>query len=404
MIIAVIGGGAAGFFSAITCADANPKNKVIILEKTDKLLAKVKVSGGGRCNVTNACKSIADFAGHYPRGKELLQEAFKTFSNKNTIEWFEKRNVKLKTEPDGRMFPVSDNSQTIINCLMAEAAKHNIEIRTKFTVDSIEKKEDRFYLISASQPAPLIADKVIIATGGYPQSHHYNWLQKLDLQIISPVPSLFTFNVPGSPLKDLMGISHPAAVNILQTNYSYKGPLLITHWGVSGPAVLKLSAFAARELADKKYIFDVQINWLADQPEISEGDLKSIREQNGKKLVRNVIPFSLPKRLWELFCNQAEVREFENWAELGNKKLQLIFSYIKKYKLTASGKTTFKEEFVTCGGISLSNINEKTLEAKDIKGLYFAGEALDIDGITGGFNFQAAWTTGYIAGKNCAGV
>ena len=401
MIVVVIGGGAAGFFSAISCASTNKNAKVIILEKTDKLLAKVRVSGGGRCNVTNACESIEQFASNYPRGKELLLEAFKTFNNKNTIEWFEKRKVKLKVEPDGRMFPITDSSQTIIDCLLSETAKYNIEIRTKFSVQSIDKKEEQFHISIANQPI-MIADKVILATGGYPQSQHYHWLKNLNLEIEDPVPSLFTFNIPASPLKNLMGVSHTARVNISKTDYTYSGPLLITHWGLSGPVVLKLSAFAARDLANKNYKFDIQINWLEDFPNCTENDLKVIREQNSKKLVRNVIPFSLPKRLWELFCNQAEIREFENWAELGNKKLQLLFSYIKKYPLTASGKTTFKEEFVTCGGIALSNVNEKSLEAKHIKGLYFAGEALNIDGITGGFNFQAAWTTGFIAGKNCA--
>lgn len=401
MIVVVIGGGAAGFFSAISCASANKNAQVIIVEKTDKLLSKVRVSGGGRCNVTNACESIEQFLEHYPRGKEILADAFKTFNNKDTIKWFESRNVKLKTESDGRIFPISDNSQTIIDCLISESIKYKIQIHTKFSVQSILRKDLKFEIYSSGNN-PIIADKVIVATGGYPQKHQYNWLNQLGLTIEDPVPSLFTFNIPTSPFKDLMGVSHPASIAVSKTNYSYQGPLLITHWGLSGPAILKLSAFAARELANKNYKFEIQINWLGETSSMTENDLKNIREQNSKKLVRNVIPFSLPKRLWELFCNQAEIREFENWAELGNKKLLLLFSFIKKYSLSVSGKTTFKEEFVTCGGVSLSNINKKTLEATQIKGLYFAGEALDIDGITGGFNFQAAWTTGFIAGKNAA--
>lgn len=401
MNVVVIGGGAAGFFSAITCAATNKKAKVTILEKTDKLLAKVRISGGGRCNVTNACATIEEFASNYPRGRELLLEAFNVFNNKDTIEWFKKRNVKLKTEADGRIFPISDNSQTIVDCLINEAIKFNIEIKTKFPVQSIEKKADKFHLLSSNN-IELIADRVIIASGGYPQLYQYDWLKKMGLAIETPVPSLFTFNIPSSPLKDLMGVSQNAEVTIKNTSYKYQGPLLITHWGISGPAVLKLSAFAARDLEAKKYEFEVQINWLAEQGAITENALKEIRTAGGKKLVRNVIPFNLPKRLWEQFCNQAEVREFENWAELGNKKLLLLFSFMKKYPLTAKGKTTFKEEFVTSGGIALTNIHADTLEAKHTQGLYFAGEALNIDGITGGFNFQAAWTTGFIAGTNCA--
>ncbi len=403
MNVVIVGGGAAGFFSAITCAANNKTAKVTIIEKTDKLLSKVRVSGGGRCNVTNACDTSEEFVKHYPRGGELLRTAFTVFSNKDTIAWFSKRSVKLKTEPDGRIFPVSDNSQTIIDCLLAEASKYRIEIKTKFNVQSIKKTGASFILTSAEQLS-ITADKVIIASGGYPQIHQYNWLKEFGLSIVEPVPSLFTFNIPSSPIKTLMGVSQQAEVSIKQTSYTYKGPLLITHWGISGPAVLKLSAFAARDLALKKYNFDIHINWLGDTPNVSETDLKNIREQHAKKLVHNVIPFALPKRLWEVFCNQAEIREFENWAELGNKKLLLLFSFIKKYPLTAAGKTTFKEEFVTCGGVSLENIHHKTFESIHIPGLYFAGEALDIDGITGGFNFQAAWTTGYIAGMNCAKV
>ena len=401
MNVVVIGGGAAGFFSALTCASTNKKTKVVILEKTDKLLAKVRVSGGGRCNVTNACASIEEFASNYPRGSELLLEAFNVFNNKDTIEWFKKRNVNLKTEADGRIFPITDNSQTIVDCLINEAIKLNIEIRTKCAVQSIKKDGDKFHILSSNN-IEIIADRVIIASGGYPQLSQYDWLKKLSLTIETPVPSLFTFNIPSSPLKELMGISQIAEITIQNTSYKYQGPLLITHWGISGPAVLKLSAFAARDLEAKKYEFGVHINWLAENNSITENALKDIRTNNGKKLVRNVIPFNLPKRLWEQFCNQAEVREFENWAELGNKKLQTLFSYMKKYPLSAKGKTTFKEEFVTSGGIALSNINPSTLEAIQTNGLYFAGEALNIDGITGGFNFQAAWTTGFIAGTHCA--
>ncbi|MBC7450320.1 MAG: NAD(P)/FAD-dependent oxidoreductase [Cytophagales bacterium] len=401
MVVVIIGGGAAGFFSAITCASLNKNAQVIILEKSDKVLSKVRVSGGGRCNVTNACSSIETFASHYPRGKELLLSAFKVFSNKDTIEWFKKRRVSLKAEDDGRMFPVTDSSQTIIDCLLSEASLLKINIRTKSTVRSIHKKEHLFH-IGIQNADSLIADKVIVASGGYPQLQQYSWIKDLGLSIVEPVPSLFTFNIPSSPLKDLMGVSQFSEVSISKTNYSYQGPLLITHWGLSGPAILKLSAFAARQLAEKKYEFDINVRWASEGITVSENELKKIREANPKKLVRNVIPFSLPKRLWELFCDQAEIRAHENWAELGNKKLQVLFALLSKQSLHVSGKTTFKEEFVTCGGISLTDINPSTMEALYVPGLYLAGEALDIDGITGGFNFQAAWTTGYIAGKHAA--
>jgi len=401
MVIAVIGGGAAGFFSAITCASVNTGAKVIILEKSDKVLSKVRVSGGGRCNVTNACSNLDEFVSNYPRGKELLTEAFKIFNNKDVIDWFKKRHVELKTEQDGRVFPITDNSQTIIDCLLREASRLNVAIRTKSTVRSIAKNEHSFQ-IGIQNEAPLQCDRVIIASGGYPQRSQYNWIHELGLSIVDPVPSLFTFNIPESPLKELMGVSQLSEIRIAKTPFSYQGPLLITHWGLSGPAILKLSAFAARELAEATYDFTVHVNWAINMVDFSEKELKRIRENNPKKLVRNVIPFSLPKRLWELFCDVAEIRAFENWAELGNKKLQVLYNLIVKQTLHVSGKTTFKEEFVTCGGVSLNEINIHTMESQKQAGLFFAGEALDIDGITGGFNFQAAWTTGYIAGTNAA--
>lgn len=401
MIVIVVGGGASGFFSAITCASTNKNAQVIILEKTDKLLSKVRVSGGGRCNVTNACETISEFAANYPRGKDVLEKAFSIFNNQSTIDWFKKRKVLLKTEHDGRIFPISDNSQTIVDCLIDEALKHHVQIKKRSAVTSIKIQDGKFYL-QINNASELVADRLIIASGGHSQLQQYDWLHNLSLSIVKPVPSLFTFNTPSSPLKHLMGVAHNAKVSIKNSQYSYTGPLLITHWGISGPAVLKLSAFAARALEEKKYTFEIEINWAEHLSQITEVDLKNIRSINSKKLVRNVVPFELPKRLWEHFCNEAEVREFENWAELGNKKLQLLFSFIKKYPLAAQGKTTFKEEFVTCGGIDLSNINADTFESNIHKGLFFAGEALNIDGITGGFNFQAAWTTGYIAGINCA--
>jgi len=399
MVVVIIGGGAAGFLSAITCASTYKNVQVIILEKSDHVLSKVRVSGGGRCNVTNACPTIDQFVLNYPRGGDFLAKAFKYFNNKDLINWFKKRNVNLKTEDDGRVFPVSDNSQTIIDCLQSEASRLNIQVRTKSNVRSVQKKGTSF-IISLQNSEAIICDRIIITSGGYPNQQQYTWIHDTGLNIVEPVPSLFTFNIPTSPLQSLMGISQVSEVKITKSDYSYKGPLLITHWGLSGPSVLKLSAFAARRLSELKYNFDIQICWIQNSSNDSEKELKLIRENNPKKLVRNVIPFALPKRLWELFCDIAEIRPFENWAELGNKKLQILHGLIVKQVLHVSGKTTFKEEFVTCGGINLNDINPDTMESKHMPGLFAAGEVLDIDGITGGFNFQAAWTTGYIAGSN----
>lgn len=410
MKVVVIGGGAAGFFGAIACAQSNPDVEVILLEKTNKLLSKVRVSGGGRCNVTHNCSIPSVFSQHYPRGAKQLKESFKTFGASETIAWFEKRGVKLKSEPDGRMFPTTDNSETIIRCLLQEAEKFGIKIRTGVGVEQILPKTNSegstTYELSLSNNTALLADKLLISTGGNPKSSGYNWLRELEHEIQEPVPSLFTFNVPDSPLKELQGVSVPKArVRIAGQKLEYEGPLLITHWGYSGPAVLKLSAWGARVFHEQKYTFTALINWIPDYTEESLREhLLAYRKTHPKKVVSSNPLFGLPQRLWKSLATIAEVQDETRWADLPAKNTNKLVEGLLRTPASVKGKTTFKEEFVTCGGIDLSQVNMKTMESRVNPGIYFAGEVLDIDGITGGFNFQAAWTTGYLAGNAIAKV
>ncbi|MFT7037254.1 MAG: putative Rossmann fold flavoprotein [Cyclobacteriaceae bacterium] len=399
MKIAIIGGGAAGFFAAISCKEHNPNAQVTIFEKTNKLLAKVKVSGGGRCNVTNSCFSISDLSRHYPRGEKFLKKAFSQFYTKHTVEWFESKGVELKTEPDNRMFPITNDSQTIIDCLLNEVRRLSVDIQKQSSVNKIEKVDSKFELEVNDEQ--LTFDKVIVTSGGSPKAESYEWLRQLGHQIEPPVPSLFTFNMPSEPIKALMGVvAENASVSIQGTKFKNQGPLLITHWGMSGPAILKLSAFAARELNTRNYQFDIRVNWLG---EINENQLrdKINLEFNDfrKRKISNKNPFLLPSRLWSFLLGKVEISEDQIWDSLPKKKLNQLVNALVNDIYKVSGKTTFKEEFVTCGGISLSDIDVKTMESKVCSGLHFAGEVLDIDGVTGGFNFQAAWTTGFVAGK-----
>lgn len=402
--IAVIGGGAAGFFGAISCAQANPAARVLLLEKTSKLLAKVRVSGGGRCNVTHHCFVPSVFSQHYPRGAKQLKEAFKKFGAQETIEWFAARGVALKAEPDGRMFPVTDNSETIVNCLLQEARRLGVEIRTNAGVAEVLPQEKGFVLLLLNGEK-LQADKVLVSTGGNPKSQGYDWLRKLGHTVQEPVPSLFTFNAPGSPLLPLQGVAVPhARVRIAGQKLEYEGPVLITHWGYSGPAVLKLSAWGARLFHEQKYTFTVLVQWLPDQTEESlRADLQRYRQEHPKKTVSTNPLFGLPQRLWRSLTELAEIPEATKWAELPGKNTNKLLEALLRMPVEVKGKTTFKEEFVTCGGIDLREVNMKTLESRLVPNLYFAGEVLDVDGITGGFNFQAAWTTGYLAGQQMAG-
>jgi hypothetical protein len=405
MKIIVIGGGAAGFFGAITCKSFAPEDEVIILEKTNKLLSKVKVSGGGRCNVTNACFDNNELLKNYPRGNKELRKPFQAFSTKDTMAWFQSRGVKLKTEADGRVFPVSDNSASIVDCLISEAEMLGVKIWQMQHVISLVPTAEGFTIVTDSE-SPILADKVLIATGGAPQISGYNWLSKTQHTIIDPLPSLFTFNSPENEFKDLMGITiSDAFVRIAGTNHCQSGPLLITHWGFSGPAVLKLSAWAARDLAEKTYQFNILVNWIgASYTDITLRQyLETYKLENAKKLIQSNQLFGLALRLWKKLCLQADISETLRWGEIPKKQYNKLIDNLLNSPFEIKGKTTFKEEFVTAGGIKLSEINLDTLESKLHKGLHFAGEIMDVDGITGGFNFQNAWTSGYLAGKNMAG-
>jgi flavoprotein, HI0933 family len=399
--LVVIGGGAAGFFCAVNAARLNPSLEVIILEKSSKLLSKVKVSGGGRCNVTHACFSIADMVKRYPRGANFLKKAFHRFFTHDTIAWFKERGVELKTEEDGRMFPVTDASQTIIDCLMREANRYGVEIRMMSEVGSL-KSEERQFKIELSDLRHLTSDFVCVACGGYPKSSQFEWLRVLGHSISEPVPSLFTFNMPGHPITQLMGVSVPEAqVKIAGAKLEAKGPLLITHWGMSGPVILRLSAWGARELAAGNYRFTAIVNWL---PEYNENSLREYIQQlrfdiaSQKMGHRN--PFNLPQRLWAFLLQQSGIDEEKRWADLPAKEQNKLITHCCAHPFAVQGKTTFKEEFVTAGGIELAGVDANTMQSKLVPGLFFAGEILDVDGITGGFNFQHAWTSGYVAASS----
>lgn len=401
MKVAVIGGGAAGFFAAINVKENFPNANVTLFEKTNKLLSKVKISGGGRCNVTNGTKSIKDLCAGYPRGGKQLKKLFKEFNTTHTAEWFESKGVPLKTEADNRVFPISDDSQSIVNCLQKECARLEIIIKQKANVLKLNPLDNTQIELFFQEGEILIFDKVIIASGGSPKKSGLDWLEALGHEIINPVPSLFTFNMPDESVKNLMGlVAEDARVSIIGSKLKSVGPLLITHWGMSGPAILKLSSLGARELADKAYTFTISVNWInqSNQEYIAK-QLFNIESEHPKKLVQNIKPFDLPNRLWKFLIERAQIPLTKIWGELGKKGINRLVQVICHDTYEVKGKTTFKEEFVTCGGVSLESVNMNTLESKHCPNLYFAGEVLDIDGITGGYNFQAAWTTGYFAGK-----
>lgn len=409
--LVIVGGGAAGFFCAVNAARMHPGLKVTIVEKSGKLLSKVKVSGGGRCNVTHACFVISEMVQRYPRGANFLKKAFHQFFTTDTIKWFEERGVPLKTEEDGRMFPVTNSSQTIIDCLVDEARKYNVEILLHAEVSAIKKEAEQF-LVHLKNGQTIPASYVCIASGGYPKKEMFNWMQVSDtsevsdtcIRIEDPVPSLFTFNLPGNALIQLPGISVPQAeVKINGTKLKEQGPLLVTHWGLSGPAILKLSAWGARELAARNWHFDIQVNWV---PEYNENTMREQLQQLRKEKAAHPVsgkPLSgLPRRLWEHFLQQCGIATGTRWADLPAAAQNQLAKILCSNTFSVQGKTTFKEEFVTAGGISLHEVDVKTMQCKKIPGLFFAGEALDIDGITGGFNFQAAWTTAWIAALHIA--
>ncbi len=405
--LVVIGGGAAGFFCAVNAARLSPQLSVVLLEKSGKLLSKVKVSGGGRCNVTHACFNITDMLKKYPRGASFLKKAFQHYFTTDTIQWFQERGVPLKTEADGRMFPASNTSQTIIDCLLTEATKYKVDIRMHADVKGIsidqEATSENFTLI-LGQDKIMKADYLCIASGGYPKMAQFDWLSKMKHNIQSPVPSLFTFNIPKNPLTQLMGISvENATVKIAGSKLQQSGPLLITHWGLSGPAVLKLSAWAARELEQSNYEFKIHVNWVTAYNEHSlKEKIQEVRFEIAAQKIANRNPFGIPSRLWEYFMQQCGIDADCRWADLPAKEQNKLVKILSAQELQVQGKTTFKEEFVTAGGIQLSDIDANTMQSKLHPNLYFAGEVIDVDGVTGGFNFQNAWTTGWIAANNIA--
>lgn len=421
----VIGGGAAGFFCAVNAARLNRNLKVVLLEKSSKLLSKVRISGGGRCNVTHALFDIVEMSKRYPRGQNFVKKTFHQFFTTDTIKWFEERGVKVKAEKDGRMFPVSDSSESIIDCLLHEANKYGVEIRMNYEVKSIDVPGQETgtsvstshvsplnshdlhhspFTIHGSIPPVLKADYICIASGGYPKASMFGWLQSLGHNITEPVPSLFTFNLPKHPITELMGVSvELARVKIEGSKLAEEGPVLITHWGLSGPAVLRLSAWGARELAAKNYDFRAHLNWV---PQYSEQTLKeqllSARFTQPSKKVSNHNFVHLPARLWNFLLTTSGIGEDQRFADLPAKAENALIRNLVDYVVEVRGKTTFKEEFVTAGGINLSEVDPNTLMSRKVPHLFFAGEILDVDGITGGFNFQHAWTSGFIAASTIA--
>jgi len=394
--IIVIGGGAAGFFAAINCKLLHPNYNVRIIEKTTKLLSKVLVSGGGRCNVTHACFDNSQLVKNYPRGEKELLQVFSKFSVTDTIDWFKNQDISLKTENDGRMFPASNSSETIANCFLGMAKKLNIEIITQCEVLKIIKGNDFEVQTSKNN---YNADAIIAAMGGHNKKIAYQFISDLGHKIIDPIPSLFTINLPNESIKkELQGVAvKQAKVSIENTKYFYEGPLLITHWGLSGPAVLKLSAFAAPYFFETNYKNNIKINWTGNL-KLNEIVERLMEEKNSssRSLIYNTPLFDLPKRIWEFLLHKTEINNTINWPNISNTQINKLANQLYNDTYKMEGKTTFKEEFVTAGGVDLKEVNFKTLESKLIKDLFFCGEVLNIDGITGGFNFQAAWSTSFI--------
>lgn len=397
--IIVIGGGAAGFFTAINLAEKNPKLKIAILERGKEVLSKVRISGGGRCNVTHACFEPNELVKFYPRGEKELRGPFHQFASGDTIEWFERHGVALKIEEDGRMFPESNSSQTIIDCFLKATQKLNIAILTGQSVQSIFKKDDFWKVETPNEQ--YLTEKLIMATGSNPKI--WEMLQNFGHVVVSPVPSLFTFNIKDPRIKELPGVAAQVTVSVKDSKLTSTGPLLITHWGMSGPAILKLSAWGARILHDKNYQFTIFVNWLNDvDPEEAEKILKDIKHENAKKAVTKKSPFEFPNRLWESIALAAGIENETKWADVSKIQLQNLVSQLTKASFQVNGKSTFKDEFVTAGGIDLKEINFKTMQSKLHDNLYFAGEIVNIDAITGGFNFQNAWTSGFIVANAIA--
>ncbi len=400
--IAIVGGGAAGFFAAITCAQANPRCQVTLIEASPQPLGKVRISGGGRCNVTHACFDPAQLVQFYPRGGKSLRGAFSRFQPQDTIDWFQAHGVTLKTEADGRMFPISDSSATIVSCLMDAAEEAGVRLWHGTAITNVIKTTTGFS-ITTKHGQELVVDKLLLATGSNPTG--YRWAKELGHSIEPIAPSLFTFNIKDPRLADLSGVAVKTAIVSLNKDkkLTHTGPVLITHWGLSGPAILKLSAWAARVLHECRYQAQLQINWL---PEFSAPKLREIilavKSQLPQKTIHNSCPVPIPQRLWAALLEYCEIVAGDRWAGLSNKKIDRLLQELQRGEFQITGKGVFKEEFVTCGGVKLAEIDFKTMASKVCPGLYFAGEIMDVDGVTGGFNFQNAWTTGWIAGQALA--
>jgi predicted Rossmann fold flavoprotein len=403
--VVIIGGGAAGFYGGIQIAERNKSLSILILEKTTKLLSKVRVSGGGRCNVTHHCFEVKKLATHYPRGEKTLRQIFRSHQASDVVDWFEKQGVKLKTEEDGRMFPTTDDSQSIIGAFLQAADRYNIEIRTSKAVNNIASKKNGF-TVSCEDGTTLECKKVFVTIGGHANPLAYAFLKDIGHTIKNPIPSLFTFNDSKKHFKDLMGIAVPNTwVKIEGTKFTEKGALLITHWGLSGPCVIKLSAWAAEYLHKQQYNFTALVSWIGEwkEDELRE-KLVDYKSNSGKQKVYTNPLFELPLRLWQRLCELAEIPAAKIWSELPLKNLNKLIENLLRCRFDIKGKTTFKEEFVTCGGVPLAEVDIATMQSTLVPNLYFAGEVLDIDGETGGFNFQSAWTTAYIAAESIGKV
>jgi predicted Rossmann fold flavoprotein len=399
--IAVIGGGAAGYFSAITAAESSSDARVVLFEATAHVLAKVRISGGGRCNTTHACFEARELVKRYPRGSRELIGPMNKFGPRETVAWYAARGVELKTEPDGRMFPTTDDSGTIVECLQRGAAEAAVDVRMRTPVREIERAEDGRFRVTLGSGDVERFDRVILTTGGNRGGGGHDIAVSLGHTIEPPVPSLFTFQIDDARLQGIEGLAVPEAeVSVPGTKLKERGPVLVTHWGLSGPGILRLSAWGARELAEKDYQFNVRVAWAGDANEERLRErLAAGRTELGKKRVRNANPIGLPGRLWERLVEAAEIGEDVTWVSLPKKSLNVLVRAVAASEFVVTGKSMNKEEFVTCGGVRLREVNFKTMESRQCPGLYFAGEVLDIDGITGGFNFQSAWTTAHLAGS-----
>lgn len=400
--IAIIGGGAAGFMAAISAKTHRRDAEVLLFEKSDKVLSKVRISGGGRCNVTHALAEPRKLARHYPRGEIFLRKVFAQWGQPQTVDWFARHGVALKTEDDGRMFPMTDDSRTVVDALTGEAERLGVRIRLKSTVSRMVRADDHWVITTPEGIAYV--DRVVVATGGSPKPEGLEWLRALGHDIVPPVPSLFTFNLPDERIRELMGVVAPKVrLRIEGTELESTGPMLITHWGISGPAVLRLSAFGARVLHERGYAYTLRVQWLGEVNEQKAREvLLAESVAHPRRALANASGFGLPARLWTHLLVRAGLSPHKPLSELGARQLSRLLDVLTNDKYSAQGKTTFKEEFVTAGGVALTQVDPRTLESTVQPGLHFAGEVLDVDGITGGFNFQAAWSTGWLAGRAAA--